>query len=144
MQRDRFHLAMVTDEYGLVSGLVTLEDLLEELVGQIGDEHDREAPDILPIGNLRYRVNAALPIPELNEALGLNLPHEHWNTVGGLMFGLLGKIPSAGAVVEVDGVQLTAETVRGRRIVSVVIKCTAAAEEEPQSAAERLSSQNNR
>lgn len=144
MQRDRFHLAMVTDEYGLVSGLVTLEDLLEELVGQIGDEHDREAPDIVPLGNRRYRVNAALPIPELNEALGFDLPHEHWNTVGGLMFGLLGKIPSAGAVVEVDGVQLTAETVRGRRIVSVVITCTAAAEEEPRSAADRLSSQNNR
>ncbi len=122
MQRDRFHLAMVTDEYGLVSGLITLEDLLEELVGQIGDEHDREAPDIVQLSDTRYRVNAALPIVELNSSLGVDLPHEHWNTVGGLMFGLLGKIPAAGAAVEIDGLQFTAEVVRGRRIVTVIAR----------------------
>src|SRR5262245_7905597 len=122
MQRERFYLAMVTDEYGLVSGLVTVEDLLEQLVGQIGDEHDREMPDIVPLGNLSYRINAALPIGELNDALGVDLPHERWNTVGGLMFGLLGKIPEAGALVEIDGFQLTAEAVRDRRIVTVIIK----------------------
>lgn len=122
MQRERFHLAMATNEYGLVSGLVTLEDLLEQLVGSIGDEHDSEAPDIVPLGEARYRVNAALPIAELNDALGIDLPHEHWNTVGGLMFGLLGKIPAAGALVEVDGMRLTAESVRGRRIVTVIVE----------------------
>jgi CBS domain containing-hemolysin-like protein len=144
MQRERFHLAMVTDEYGLVSGLVTLEDLLEELVGQIGDEHDREVPDIVPLGNLRYRVNAALPIAELNEALGLDLPHEHWNTVGGLMFGLLGKIPAAGAVVEIGGMQFTAEAVRGRRIVTVILKRLTPAEDEAQQISARPTSPNDR
>lgn len=134
MQRERFHLAMVTDEYGTVSGLVTLEDLLEELVGQIGDEHDNEAPEIAPLGDLRYRVNAAVPIIELNDALGVDLPHEHWNTVGGLMFGLLGKIPAAGAVVQFDGLQFTAEAVRGRRIVTVVVKQTAPAPEQAEHA----------
>lgn len=143
MQRERFHLAMVTDEYGLVSGLVTLEDLLEELVGQIGDEHDSEVPDVAPLGDLRYRVNAALPITELNDALGVDLPHEHWNTVGGLMFGLLGKIPAAGAVVDIDGLQFTAESVRGRRIVTVVIKRTAPVEEAEEGVTGRIPSQDD-
>jgi CBS domain containing-hemolysin-like protein len=141
MQRERFHLAMVTDEYGLVSGLVTLENLLEQLVGQIGDEHDHELPDIVPLSDLLYRVNAALPITELNEALGLELPHEHWNTVGGLMFGMLGKIPAAGAVVDFDGMQFTAEVVRGRRIVTVVVKRPAPTGEAAEDASDRVPSQ---
>jgi CBS domain containing-hemolysin-like protein len=132
---------MVTDEYGLVSGLVTLENLLEQLVGQIGDEHDHELPDIVPLSDLLYRVNAALPITELNEALGLELPHEHWNTVGGLMFGMLGKIPAAGAVVDFDGMQFTAEVVRGRRIVTVVVKRPAPTGEAAEDASDRVPSQ---
>jgi CBS domain containing-hemolysin-like protein len=123
MQQEKFHLAMVSDEYGLVSGLVTLEDLLEELVGQIGDEHDRGSPDVVPLGDGRYRVDAALPITEVNEVLGADLPRENWNTVGGLMFGVLGRIPEEGAVADLDGFHFVAERVRGRRIVSVLVTC---------------------
>ncbi len=121
MQRDKVHLAMVSDEYGVITGLVTLEDLLEELVGQIRDEHDREVPELQSLGDGRYRLNASLPIIELNAALDLDLPHENWNTVGGLLYGLAGNIPRAGEGVEVDGLRFTVETVQGRRILSVLL-----------------------
>jgi CBS domain containing-hemolysin-like protein len=129
MQREKFHLAMVSNEYGLVSGVVTLENLLEELVGRIDDEHDRTPPDVMPLGGGRYRVDAALPITEVNEVLGADLPRENWNTVGGLMFGLLGRIPEEGAVAELDGFRFVAERVRGRRIVSVLVTCPPKPEE---------------
>jgi CBS domain containing-hemolysin-like protein len=121
MQREKVHLAMVSDEYGAISGLVTLEDLLEELVGQIRDEHDRETPDLVPLGDGRYRVNAALPIVELNDTLDLELPHEQWNTVGGLVFGLAGRIPHQGEGVELDDFRFTVEKIEGRRILTVLI-----------------------
>ncbi len=121
MQEERSHIAIVSDEYGSVSGLVTLEDLLEELVGQIRDEHDHEVPDVTPLGDGRYRVNAALPIVELNEMLGVHLPRERWNTVGGLVFGLAGAIPPEGASFTVDGFRFTVEKVQGRRVLSVLV-----------------------
>jgi CBS domain containing-hemolysin-like protein len=126
MQAEQFHLAVVSDEYGSVSGLVTLEDLLEELVGQINDEHDREAPEFTVLGEGSFRVIAALPITELNELLGASLPHDRWNTVGGLMFGLLGAIPAEGAAVEFDGYRFVAEKIHGRRIATVLVTRTPA------------------
>lgn len=122
MQADQFHIAIVSDEYGSVSGVVTLEDLLEELVGKINDEYDHEVSELTPLGDGRYRVIAALPISELNEHLGTSLPHEAWNTVGGLMFGLLGAIPAEGESVELEGCRFTAEKVHGRRIATVLIE----------------------
>jgi magnesium and cobalt exporter, CNNM family len=122
MQREKFYLAMVSDEYGSVTGLVTLEDILEELVGQISDEHDREPPDVTRLSNERYRVNAALPIAELNEVLGARLPHDRWNTLGGLLFGLSGAIPAQGAAVDLDGYQFTVEKLQGRRILTVIVE----------------------
>jgi CBS domain containing-hemolysin-like protein len=121
MQRDKVHMAIVSDEYGLITGLVTLEDLLEELVGQIRDEHDREAPELLPLGDGLYRVNAALPIIELNDALDVDLPHEQWNTVGGLVFGLAGHIPREGEGVDVGELRFTVEKIEGRRILTVLM-----------------------
>jgi CBS domain containing-hemolysin-like protein len=122
MQREKFHLAIVVDEYGSTAGLITLEDLLEQLVGDIADEHEGEEPrDVEPLGDGRFRVDAALPIPELEELLGTTLPHEHWNTVGGLMFGLLGAIPAEGQHVDVDDVRLVAERVHGRRVETVLV-----------------------
>lgn len=121
MQKGGSHLAIVSDEYGSVSGLVTLEDLLEELVGQISDEHDVEGPDVAPLGDGRFRVNAALPIVELNEVLGTDLPRDRWNTVGGLVFGLAGTIPAEGAAFEVDDFRFTVEKVQGRRILTVIV-----------------------
>jgi len=132
MKAERFHLAMVTDEYGSLVGLVTREDLLEELVGQISDGRGRDVSEVIPLGNGRYRVNAALPILELNGALGATLPHDRWNTVGGLVFGLAGAIPAAGAVLELDGFRFTVERIHGRRIVSVLVELLGAPAAEPE------------
>jgi CBS domain containing-hemolysin-like protein len=139
MQQERFHLAMVTDEYGSLVGLVTLEDLLEELVGKFNDEHDRGEADIVPLDNGRYRVNATLPILELNDALGANLPHDKWNTVGGLVFGLAGAIPAEGAVVECDAFRFTVERIQGRRIVTALVEPLAAPSAEPGEAGRSIS-----
>ncbi len=122
MRHGRFHLAMVSDEYGSVVGLVTLEDVIEELVGQIADEFDREPPEIERLPDGRLRVQASVPIVDLNELLGMSLPHASWNTVGGLVFGLAGRIPDPGASVELEGVRFTVERVQGRRIVSVLVQ----------------------
>ena len=124
MQKDKFHIAMVTDEYGSVSGLVTLEDILEELVGEITDEYDVEEPNIEPVGDDRFRVNGRLPIDELEELLDTELPHEEWDTVGGLLMGLIGDIPWQGQSVDFQGVNFKAEKVQGRRIAKVLITRT--------------------
>ena len=124
MQKDKFHIAMVTDEYGSMSGLVTLEDILEELVGEITDEYDVEEPNIEPVGDGRFRVNGRLPIDELEELLDTELPHEEWDTVGGLLMGLIGDIPWQGQSVDFQGVNFKAEKVQGRRIGKVLITRT--------------------
>jgi len=121
MREQQFHMGLVVDEFGSVVGLVTLEDLLEELVGEITDEHDIDEDEVEILGDGRYRVDAALAISDLSQVLGMELPHERWNTVGGLMFGLLGAIPSAGESVLFEDLRFTAERVQGRRIVSVLI-----------------------
>ncbi|HEY8516088.1 MAG TPA: hemolysin family protein [Candidatus Binatia bacterium] len=121
MREQQFHMGLVVDEFGSVVGLVTLEDLLEELVGEIADEHDVDEGDIEMLGDGRYRVDATMAISDLSDVLGVELPRERWNTVGGLMFGLLGAIPTAGESVVYDNLRFTAERVHGRRIVSVLI-----------------------
>jgi putative hemolysin len=122
MQRQKFHMALVVDEYGSLVGLVTLEDLLEEIVGEIFDEYDREDPNVEPAGDGRYRVNARLPVDELNELLEVDLPQEDWDSVGGLMMGILGRVPAQGERVEVKGLRFTAEQVKGRRIAKVLVE----------------------
>jgi CBS domain containing-hemolysin-like protein len=121
MQKERFHFAMVIDEYGAVSGVVTLENLLEELVGDIAEEHEPEERDVEPLGGGRYRVDASLGIHELSQLLGTELPVDRWNTVGGLMFGLLGAVPAQGQAVSLNGVRFTAEKVQGRRVTSILV-----------------------
>jgi putative hemolysin len=122
MQRQKFHMALVVDEYGSLVGLVTLEDLLEEIVGEIFDEYDREDPNVEPAGDGRYRVNARLPVDELNELLEVDLPQEDWDSVGGLMMGILGRVPAQGERVEVKGLRFTAEQMKGRRIARVLVE----------------------
>ena len=122
MQKEKFHMAIVVDEFGSVAGLVTLEDLLEEIVGEIFDEYDREEPNIEPAGENRFRVNARLPVDELNELLDLDLPNSEWDTVGGLMMGVLGRLPEQGEQVEYDGLRFSAERVHGRRIAKVMVE----------------------
>ena len=121
MQTRQFHMAIVVDEYGDTAGLVTLEDLLEEIVGEIADEYDVERPPLehLPDGGLR--VAGSLSINDLNEELGADLPHEEWDTVAGLVFTLLGHVPAEGEAVAFQGYELRTERVVGRRIASVLI-----------------------
>jgi CBS domain containing-hemolysin-like protein len=122
MQSHKFHMSLVVDEYGSVSGLVTLEDVLEQLVGDIAEEHEQEPRDVVPLGDERYRVDAAVSIHELNQEIGVDLPRDKWNTVGGLMYGMLGAIPSPGQSVSVDGLRFTAEKADGRRVTSVLVE----------------------
>jgi CBS domain containing-hemolysin-like protein len=122
MQTRRVHMAIVVDEYGSTSGLVTIEDILEELVGEIADEYDREEPQVEPVDANTYRVNGRLSIDELNELLGVDLPHDEWDTVAGLMYGLLGAVPTQGQQVTFDNLVFTAEKVQGRRIAKVLVQ----------------------
>jgi CBS domain containing-hemolysin-like protein len=121
MQTEHFHMAVVVDEYGGTAGLVTLEDLIEELVGEIVDEFDQEEPMIEPLSDGSVRVNARMSVDELNDLLHAELPEGDWNTVGGLMFHLLGHVPVEGEQVTADGHVLRAERVQGRRIGRVRI-----------------------
>ena len=121
MQASKFHQAIVVDEYGGTAGLVTLEDLIEELVGEIEDEYDVEEPPVERLTDGDVRVTARMPIDEVNELLGADLPEGDWDTVGGLVYGLLGHVPTEGETVESEGRKLTAERVQGRRIGRVRI-----------------------
>ena len=123
MQREQFHMAIVVDEHGSTSGLVTLENLLEELVGNIADEHDvDEEKEIERLADDTYRVDASVSIRELNDLLGTDFPRDRWNTVGGLMFGVLGTIPTQGEAVALKGWRFTAEKVQGRRVTTVLVR----------------------
>jgi CBS domain containing-hemolysin-like protein len=122
MQAKRTHMAIVVDEYGDTDGLVTLEDLLEEIVGEIEDEYDRDEPQVKPIDDNTLLVNGRLPIDELSELLNVELPDAEWDTVGGLMAGLLGQVPARGQEVRFDGLTFRAERVQGRRIAQVWIR----------------------
>ena len=124
MQSEKFHIALVIDEYGGTAGLVTLEDLIEELVGEIVDEFDVEEPAVEPLREGGFRVNARMPVDEVNELLGADLPSGEWDTVGGLVFNLLGHVPAEGEAVSCDGYRLAAEKVQGRRIGRVRITPT--------------------
>jgi len=121
MQAEQFHMAIVIDEYGGTAGLATLEDLIEELVGEIVDEFDVEDPRIEPIAGGDVRVNGRLAVDEANEVLDGNLPEGEWDTIGGLLFSKLGKVPLEGDSVEVNGFRLWADKVQGRRISRVRI-----------------------
>ena len=121
MQQDKFHMAVVIDEYGGTAGLVTLEDLLEEIVGEIVDEYDVEGPKVERLPDGGVRVAGGTPIDEVNELLDVELPDTDWDTVGGLMFNLLGHVPVEGETVEFQGLEFRAERVQGRRIRTVRI-----------------------
>ncbi len=116
MQAQKFHLAIVADEYGDVVGLITLEDCLEELVGEIVDEYDIEELAIRQLPDGEYLVEGGVQVEELNDVLDVELPDEEWDTVGGLLFGTLEHVPEPGESVELDGFRFTAEELDGRRI----------------------------
>nr|WP_189129739.1 hemolysin family protein [Wenjunlia tyrosinilytica] len=115
MQKDRNHVAVVIDEYGGTAGIVTIEDILEEIVGEITDEYDREMPPVEELGDGEYRVTARLDIEDLGDLYGIELDDEDVETVGGLLAKALGRVPIPGATAVVEGIRLTAESVAGRR-----------------------------
>jgi putative hemolysin len=120
MQRGKFSLAIVVDEYGGTSGLVTMEDLLEEIVGEIRDEHDEgEEEAIRIIADNEAMVDAGTNIEDVNARLGLHLPHEDFETIGGLTVGLFGRLPHEGEEIESGEVKLRIERTRGRRILTL-------------------------
>jgi CBS domain containing-hemolysin-like protein len=130
MQDAKFHLSIVVDEYGSTVGLVTLEDLIEELIGEIVDEYDVEEPVVERLADGSVVVSGRMAIDDADDLLGTELPKDGWDTLGGLMLAVGGRVPAQGEAVEVDGVRLVAERVQGRRISRIRIQRTAPAEAE--------------
>jgi CBS domain containing-hemolysin-like protein len=120
MQDSHIHQVIVVDEFGDVTGLVTIEDLLEELVGEIADETDLEEALISQTGE-GWRVDARLSVDELEKATGIELPDEDWDTVGGLILGLAERIPEEGEVFSIDTLVLDVVRMQGRRIAEVYV-----------------------
>jgi CBS domain containing-hemolysin-like protein len=114
-------MAIVIDEHGGPAGVVTMEDLLEEIVGEITDEYDVDEAQVERLAGGALRVPGRTPIDDLNELLGEVLPDGEWDTVGGLVFDALGHVPIEGESARVNGFEFCAERVQGRRIVSVRI-----------------------
>ena len=121
MQADKFHLAMIADEYGLLAGLVTLEDCLEELVGEIGDEHDDDDVSIQRQPNGDFLVAGVTTISRVNEVLGSEISDDEYDTVGGLVFGSLGHVPEIGEFVVEQQWTFRVEQLDGRRIQTIRI-----------------------
>jgi CBS domain containing-hemolysin-like protein len=115
MQAQRNHVAIVIDEYGGTAGLVTIEDILEEIVGEITDEYDNEQPPVEWLSDDSARVTARLSVTELEELFGIQVGDEDVETVAGLLAHQLGRVPIAGSTATVRGLRLTAENLAGRR-----------------------------
>ncbi|HYN28828.1 MAG TPA: hemolysin family protein [Dermatophilaceae bacterium] len=124
MQRDQTHFALVVDEYGGTAGLVTIEDIIEEIVGEIADEYDREDPEVEDLGDGRVRVAATMDIDDLADHFDVEIDEEEVDTVGGLIGKTIGRVPIVGSTCEVAGLRLTAERMAGRRhrLATVVVE----------------------
>ena len=121
-QRNKVHMAIVVDEYGGVSGLVTMEDALEQLVGEIVDEFDTEEVLCQQLDAQTFLVSARLPLDEFNEKLGVAIPRENVDTVGGYVFHLFGKLPKRGEAVTAHGLTFTIEHIKGTRILEIRVR----------------------
>jgi len=122
LQRRRVHIAVVLDEHGGTAGLVTIEDLLEEIVGEIQDEYDVEDPMIVPLGDHEARIDGRADVDDMLEHFDTELDgddKEEFDTVGGLVYHYVGGVPSVGDTVEVDGLKITVEATDGRRVRTV-------------------------
>jgi CBS domain containing-hemolysin-like protein len=120
-RRERVQLAIVVDEFGGTAGLVTLEDVIEELVGEVQDEFDREAPMLREEGGV-YLINGLMTLNELRERLGLDLADEPYDTVGGMIFGRLGRLAQVGDTVDIERYRFTVTAIDGRRVAQVKAK----------------------
>jgi CBS domain containing-hemolysin-like protein len=124
MQKSSTHIAIVIDEYGGVAGLVTMEDVIEELVGDIADEYDKEVPDVEKLAVDLYRVNARFSLFELGELLEIELEDHDVDSVGGWLTKSLGALPKLGDQIVINNLELTADRVEGRakRLVTVLVR----------------------
>ena len=131
-QGRKLQVAIVIDEWGSVEGLVTIEDVLEEIVGEIQDEFDEDEAAIDPLHDGTYAVDGRIPITEVNDYFEIDLPHEDFDTIGGFVLGSLGRPPEPGDVVEADGVTLRVKSVDGPRVSMLILdRKTGFGEEEP-------------
>lgn len=132
MKRDAVHVCMVIDEHGGISGLVTLEDLIEELVGEISDEYDHAAAEVVDLGGGRYRVSARLSLDDVGDLFGIELEDEDVDSIGGLLGKAVDQIPQPGVTATIDGLVLTggASRGRGRGIATVFVERAAVPAEE--------------
>lgn len=119
MKRRRVHIAVVVDEYGGMSGIVCMEDILEEIIGDIQDEFDNEREDVIKIGEGVYLCDARVNIDDLDEELGINLPFDDFDTLGGYVFDLFGKIPVKFEKVEKDNCTFIIQEMDGHKIRSI-------------------------
>jgi CBS domain containing-hemolysin-like protein len=124
MQANSTHIAIIIDEYGGVAGLATMEDVIEEIVGEIADEYDKDVPDIDDLGDGRMRVNARYSVVDLGELFELELEDQDVDSVGGLLAKTLGRLPKFGDRVVVSGLTLIADRIEGRRkrLISVIVE----------------------
>ncbi len=121
-QKRKLQMAIVIDEWGSVEGLVTIEDIVEELVGEIQDEFDEDEAAIEPLGNGTYAIDGRIPITDVNEYFELDLPHEDFDTIGGYILGALGRPPEPGDTVEAEGVALRVKNVDGPRVSTLTLE----------------------
>jgi CBS domain containing-hemolysin-like protein len=119
LQQRKVHMAVVVDEYGGTAGLVTIEDLLEEIVGEIQDEYDAEEPTVEALSENEYLFDARVNLNEVNEVASIELVSEGSDTLGGFIYGQLGKVPAVGDAIEFDNVRIEVLSVAGRRIKQV-------------------------
>jgi len=132
MKKEKTHIAIVMDEYGGTAGLITMEDILEEIVGEIRDEYDVGEEDLIKkLDEENYRVSAKLSIADLNETLGTDLPEKEFETVGGYIYDLVGSVPEEGKILESSGLKFTVEKVVGQRIKTVKITKVKSEESSP-------------
>ncbi|NHZ70403.1 MAG: CBS domain-containing protein [Proteobacteria bacterium] len=120
MQANQQHLAVVIDEFGGTAGIATIEDLIEEIVGEIADEFDDEEPMVEEVDGA-WIVDARLDVDDLADLVGIDLPSDEWDTVGGLVLELAGRVPHEGERFEHDGLAFTAAAVQGRRVAKVKV-----------------------
>jgi len=127
-KRDKSHVAIVVDEYGGTAGMVTMEDILEEIVGEIQDEYDKELPPIQKLDDKTYRVDGKVSIKDLNDTLGTKIEEKGFETVGGFIYDLVGSVPEQGRVIEYKSdeteLQLMVEKLQGQRIKIIKITIT--------------------